>query len=199
MMPLHKRPSGSAGGVIHLDPSIGPYIKVSSSDDALKKIAAFYRQNLNIKVVGITGSVGKTSTKEMIASVVSQKYNVHKTVGNFNNEIGLPLTILGIRNEHEVAIVEMGISDFNEMHILSEIANPDIGVITNIGLCHLENLKDRDGILKAKTEMFEHMKENGVAILNGDDDKLYTKKNVRKRYCFLWFRKYKSNLCNKCG
>lgn len=166
---------------IDLEDPAGPYIKVVSCEDALKKIAAFYRQSLGIKVVGITGSVGKTSTKEMIASVVSQKYNVHKTAGNFNNEIGLPLTVFGIRAEHEVAILEMGISDFNEMHRLSTVANPDICVITNVGLCHLENLGDRDGVLKAKTECFEHMKENGLAVLNGDDDKLCTKKSVNGR------------------
>ena len=166
---------------IELENPAGPYIRVASSEEALKKIAAFYRQSLPIKVVGITGSVGKTSTKEMIASVVSQKYKVHKTAGNFNNEIGLPLTVFGIRAEHEVAILEMGISDFNEMHRLSTVANPDICVITNIGLCHLENLGTRDGILQAKTECFEHMKEGGLAILNGDDDKLSTKKNVNGR------------------
>lgn len=156
----------------------GPYILVDSCENAMKKIAAFYRRSLDIKVVGITGSVGKTSTKEMIASVLSQKYNVLKTEGNFNNEIGLPLTIFKIRDEHEVAVLEMGISDFGEMHRLAEMANPDICVITNIGLCHLENLIDRDGILKAKTECFEHMRPDGVAILNGDDDKLSTKTSV---------------------
>lgn len=161
-----------------LENPAGPYIKVDSTTEAMKKLAYFYRQSLDIKVVGITGSVGKTSTKEMIASVIAQKYKVHKTAGNFNNEIGLPLTIFGIRAEHEVAILEMGISDFNEMHRLATMANPDICVITNIGLCHLENLGDRDGVLKAKTESFEHMKENGVAVLNGDDDKLSTKKIV---------------------
>lgn len=166
---------------IELENPAGPYIRVASSEDALKKIAAFYRQSLPIKVVGITGSVGKTSTKEMIASVISQKYTVHKTAGNFNNEIGLPLTVFGIRAEHEVAILEMGISDFNEMHRLSTVANPDICVITNVGLCHLENLGTRDGILQAKTECFEHMREGGLAILNGDDDKLSTKKNVNGR------------------
>jgi len=163
---------------VELENPAGPYIRVTSSEVALKKIAAFYRQSLSIKVVGITGSVGKTSTKEMIASVVAQKYSVHKTAGNFNNEIGLPLTIFGIRREHQVAILEMGISDFNEMHRLAEVANPDVCVITNIGLCHLENLGTRDGILQAKTEMFDHMKEGGVAILNGDDDKLATKSVV---------------------
>lgn len=161
-----------------LENPAGPYIKVDSTTEALKKLAYFYRQQLDIKVVGITGSVGKTSTKEMIASVVAQKYSVHKTAGNFNNEIGLPLTIFGIRDEHEVAILEMGISDFNEMHRLATMANPDICVITNIGLCHLENLGTRDGILKAKTECFSHMKEGGIAILNGDDDKLSTQRIV---------------------
>ena len=149
-----------------------PYILVDSTKAALKKIAAFYRQSLGIPVVGITGSVGKTSTKEMIASVLKEKYNVHKTAGNFNNEIGLPLTIFDILKEHEIAVLEMGISDFGEMHRLGEIANPDICVITNIGLCHLENLGSRDGILKAKTEVFDHLRGEGIVILNGDDDKL---------------------------
>lgn len=166
---------------IELENPAGPYIRVDSSEEALKKIAAFYRQSLSIKVVGISGSVGKTSTKEMISSVISQKYKVHKTAGNFNNEIGLPLTVFGIRAEHEVAILEMGISDFNEMHRLATVANPDICVITNIGLCHLENLGTRDGILKAKTEMFDHMRKGGLAILNGDDNKLSTKTFVNGR------------------
>lgn len=156
-----------------------PYILVESCEAAMKAIAAHYRKALGIKVVGITGSVGKTSTKEMIASVLSQKYNVLKTAGNFNNEIGLPLTIFNIREEHEVAVLEMGINHFGEMHRLSKMAQPDICVITNIGLCHLENLIDRDGILKAKTEMFDFMKPNAKIILNGDDDKLITVKDVK--------------------
>ncbi len=134
---------------------------VDSTTQALKNIAAFYRNSLDIKVVGITGSVGKTSTKEMIASVLSEKYRVLKTAGNFNNEIGLPLTIFRLSEEDEVAVLEMGISDFNEMHRLGAIARPDICVITNIGLCHLENLGSRDGILKAKTEIFEHLNGTG--------------------------------------
>ena len=117
----------------------GNYIIVEDSLIALKKIAKAYREKLDIPFVGITGSVGKTSTKEMIASVLAQKYNVLKTEGNFNNEIGLPLTIMRIRDEHEVAVLEMGISDFDEMHRLAAIGNPDISVITNIGTCHLEN------------------------------------------------------------
>ena len=168
---------------VALDHPAGPYILVDSTTEAMKKIATFYRKQLDIKVVGITGSVGKTSTKEMIASVLSQKYSVLKTAGNFNNEIGLPLTIFNIRAKHQVAVLEMGISDFGEMHRLSTMSQPDICVITNIGLCHLENLGTRDGILKAKTECFEHMQPDGTVILNGDDDKLCTKKVVGAKFC----------------
>lgn len=150
----------------------GPYIQVKSCLLALKQIAAYYRSCLTIPIVGITGSVGKTSTKEMIASVLSVKYNVLKTLGNFNNEIGLPLTILRIQKEHEAAVVEMGISEFGEMRRLAKIARPDICVITNIGTCHLENLGDRDGVLRAKTEVFEHLSQGASVFLNGDDDKL---------------------------
>ena len=159
------------------DPA-GPYVLVESTTDAMKKLAAFYRKSLDIKVVGITGSVGKTSTKEMISSVLEQKYSVHKTAGNFNNEIGLPLTIFGIRESHQVAVLEMGISDFGEMHRLSTMSCPDVMVITNIGYCHLEFLGDRDGVLKAKTECFEHMMPDAVAVLNADDDKLVTVQTV---------------------
>ncbi len=149
-----------------------PYIRVKRSLQAVKDIAEFYLKGLNCKVVGITGSVGKTSTKEMIYSVLSQKYNVLKTEGNFNNELGLPLTVFKIREEHQIAVLEMGISNFGEMSRLAKIAKPDISVITNIGLCHLENLKSRDGIMQAKTEMFEFLKPGASIILNGDDDKL---------------------------
>lgn len=164
----------------------GPYIRVSSCAEAMKQIAAFYREKLDIKVVGITGSVGKTSTKEMIASVLSKRYEVLKTAGNFNNEIGLPLTIFRIRKEHQVAVLEMGISNFGEMHRLATMAKPDICVITNIGLCHLEDLGSRDGILQAKTECFEHMNTDGVAILNGDDDKLFTQKIVNGKSAIFY-------------
>ena len=149
-----------------------PYIKVESSLKAVKDIARFYREELGIPVVGITGSVGKTSTKEVIASVLSEKYRTLKTLGNFNNELGLPLTIFRLREEDEIAVLEMGISEFGEMSRLTDIAKPDTCVITNIGTCHLENLGDRDGVLKAKTEIFSGMKPGGSVVLNGDDDKL---------------------------
>ena len=150
----------------------GSYLLVEDTLQALKDIAEAYRRKLSIPVVGITGSVGKTSTKEFIAGVLSEKYNVLKTEGNYNNEIGVPLTLLRIRREHTAAVVEMGISDFGEMHRLSKMARPDICVITNIGQCHLENLKTRDGILRAKSEIFDFMAEDGHVCLYGGDDKL---------------------------
>ncbi len=150
----------------------GPYILAESSTQALRDIAEYYRKTLTIPIVGIAGSVGKTSTKEMVASVLSQKYNVLKTEGNFNNDIGMPLTILRIREEHEAAVIEMGISDFGEMHVLAQIARPDVCVMTNIGQCHLEFLHDRDGILRAKSEIFDFLGEDDAVVLNGNDDKL---------------------------
>ncbi len=157
----------------------GICLLVASTKEALKQLAALYLDELSIPVVGITGSVGKTSTKEMIASVLSQKYNVHKTAGNFNNEIGLPLTVFGLTEAHEVAVLEMGISDFGEMSRLAAVARPQVSVITNIGICHLENLGTRDGILKAKTEVFDYLREDATVVLNGDDDKLCTVAQVQ--------------------
>lgn len=151
-----------------------PYILVESTLVALKGIAAYYRSLFTIPFIGITGSVGKTSTKEFISTVLAQKYKVHKTSGNFNNELGVPITLFGLEADHEVAVIEMGISGFGEMTRLSKMVRPDISVITNIGYCHLENLGDRDGVLKAKTEMFTYLKENGAIILCHDDDKLST-------------------------
>lgn len=156
----------------------GPYIKVESTAQALKDIAEFYREQLDCKIIGITGSVGKTSTKEIIASVLEEKFHVLKTEGNYNNEIGMPLTILKIRDYHDIAVIEMGISDFEEMHRLAKVSKPDVCVITNIGTCHLENLGDRDGVFKAKTEIFDYAKENCFVVLNGDDDKLRNIKEV---------------------
>lgn len=150
------------------------YIRVESTLVALKGIAEYYRSLFTIPFIGITGSVGKTSTKEFISAVLAQKYNVHKTGGNFNNELGVPITLFGLEEEHEVAVIEMGISGFGEMTRLSKMVKPDISVITNIGYCHLENLGDRDGVLRAKTEMFRYLKKDGTIILCHDDDKLRT-------------------------
>ncbi|MCC8106342.1 MAG: UDP-N-acetylmuramoyl-tripeptide--D-alanyl-D-alanine ligase [Clostridiales bacterium] len=155
------------------------YIKVESTIRALGALAAYYLEQLAIPVVGITGSVGKTSTKEMIAAVLSQKYRTLKTAGNFNNELGLPLTIFRLRDEDEIAVLEMGINHFGEMHRLAAIAKPDTCVITNIGQCHLEFLGDRDGVLRAKTEIFDYLRQDAHIVLNGDDDKLATVREVR--------------------
>lgn len=157
----------------------GPYLLVDSTFEATKEIAEFYRQTLNCKVIGITGSVGKTSTKEFIAEVLSKRYRVHKTQGNFNNEWGVPFTIFQIKEGIDVAVIEMGINHFGEMTRLAKMARPDIVVMTNIGQSHLEHLGSRDGILKAKAEIFNYLAPNGAVILNGDDDKLSLIKNVK--------------------
>jgi len=153
-----------------------PYILVFSCAQALKDLAEHYRKGLDVKVIGITGSVGKTSTKEMLASVLEQQFSVLKTEGNYNNEIGLPLTIFNIREEHQIAVLEMGISDFGDMEQLAKMARPDICLLTNIGVAHIEQLKTRDGILKEKASMLLYMNPEGHVVLNGDDDKLVTVK-----------------------
>lgn len=149
-----------------------PYILVESTGQALLDIAKLYRDSFNMKVVGITGSVGKTSTKEMVASVLAQKYRVHKTLGNFNNEWGLPITIFAMPEDTEVAILEMGVNHFGEMRRLSSVASPDICIITNIGAAHLEFFKTREGILQEKSQMIQDMKNGGTILLNGDDELL---------------------------
>ena len=151
-----------------------PYILVDSTLNAVKDIAKAYREKFDIPVVGVSGSVGKTSTKEMLYAVLSQRFKTHKTQGNLNNELGVPLTILSMPEEAQAAVIEMGISDFGEMTRLSRVAQPTICVLTIIGCCHLENLGDRDGVMKAKTEMFKYARDGAEFILNGDDDKLST-------------------------
>ena len=155
-----------------------PYILVDSTLEAVKKIAKAYREKFDIPIIGVSGSVGKTSTKEMLYAVLSQKYDTHKTQGNLNNELGVPITLLAMPENAEAAVIEMGISDFGEMHRLSEMVQPTICVLTIIGCCHLENLGNRDGVLKAKTEMFDFADKNAEYVLNGDDDKLSTVENV---------------------
>lgn len=151
-----------------------PYILVDSTLNAVKDIAKAYREKFDIPVVGVSGSVGKTSTKEMLYAVLSQRFKTHKTQGNLNNELGVPLTILSMPEDTEAAVIEMGISSFGEMTRLSRVAQPTICVLTIIGCCHLENLGDRDGVMKAKTEMFKYARDGAEFILNGDDDKLST-------------------------
>ncbi|NLM12580.1 MAG: UDP-N-acetylmuramoyl-tripeptide--D-alanyl-D-alanine ligase [Epulopiscium sp.] len=151
-------------------------IQVENTKQALMDLATYYRSLFSIPVVAVTGSVGKTSTKDMIASVLSQHYMVLKTQGNYNNEIGVPLTIFQLNKEHEAAVIEMGMNHFGEIHNLSKIAKPNIAVITNIGVSHIENLGSQEGILQAKCEIFDYLKEDGIVVLNGDDHFLKTLK-----------------------
>lgn len=145
---------------------------VENSVKALQQIAAYKRSLYNIPVVAITGSVGKTSTKDMVASVLSQKYKVLKTQGNYNNEIGLPLTILRLKDE-EIMVLEMGMNSFGEISVLTNIAKPDVAVITNIGTAHIGMLGSRENILKAKLEILEGLNPNGTLIINYDNDLLH--------------------------
>ena len=146
-------------------------VEVDDTTKALQQIAAYKRDNINIPVIGITGSVGKTSTKDMISSVLSTKYKVCKTKGNLNNHLGVPLTILSLKDE-EVLVVEMGMNHLGEISVLSKIARPDISVITNVGTAHIGNLGSRENILKAKLEILDGM-NNGKLIINNDNDMLH--------------------------
>ena len=151
------------------------YIQVADTRLALKALASWYRDKFDLPVVQVTGSAGKTTTKEMIASVLSQRYNTLCTEGNFNNDIGAPLTLLRLMPEHQAAVIETGMNHFGEIRYLGEMVRPDIAVITNVGDAHIENLGNtRQGILRAKCEIFENLTPEGVAVLNGDDELLNT-------------------------
>ena len=150
------------------------YIKVADTRLALKDLARHYREKFTIPVVQITGSVGKTTTKDMIAAVLAQKYRVLKTAENFNNDIGTPLTLLGLDHTHEAAVIETGMNHFGEIRYLGEMVQPDIAVISNIGDAHIEFLGSREGILRAKAEILENLRPGGTVILNGDDALLNT-------------------------
>lgn len=149
-------------------------IKVKDTKKALMDLAKFYREKLGLKVVGITGSAGKTSTKDLVASVLSHKYKVFKTKGNFNNEIGLPLMILELDSTYDVAILEMGMRGLGQIKELAEIAKPNLGIITNIGISHIEILKTRENILKAKMEITSFFNKDNTLVVCGNDDFLGT-------------------------
>ena len=150
------------------------YIQVEDTRLALRALASAYREKFDIPFVQITGSVGKTTTKEMVAAVLKEKFNILKTPGNFNNDIGTPLTMFGLEPEHQAAVIETGMNHFGEIEYLGALVRPDIAVISNIGDAHIEFLGSREGILKAKCEIFEHLKPDGLAVLNGDDPLLNT-------------------------
>ena len=141
-----------------------PIIIVEDTLIALQKLAASYRSELDLRVVGITGSNGKTTTKDMVASVLSGSFRVHKTAGNLNNHIGLPLTVLELDDQIEVVVLEMGMSGFGEIELLTSIAKPDIAIITNIGDAHMLQLGSREGIARAKLEIASGLR-NGACCL----------------------------------
>lgn len=147
----------------------GPIIWVDDTLTALQQLAKAYLKHVNPKVIGVTGSNGKTTTKDMIESVLHTEFRVKKTQGNYNNEIGLPLTILQLDKDTEISILEMGMSGFHEIELLSKIAEPDIAVITNIGESHMQDLGSREGIAKAKSEITIGLKSDGTFIYDGDE------------------------------
>ena len=148
------------------------YVKVRSTQRALWELARYYRHLFPIPFVAVTGSVGKTTTKDMTAAVLGAKFCVHKTEGNFNNDIGVPLTLLKLEKRHQVCVVELGMDHAGEIDNLARLVEPDMALITNIGDAHIENLGSRENIFKAKCEIFPHLKKNGLAVLNGDDPML---------------------------
>ena len=171
--------SGAAGCLTAQTPEVllpGKfYIQVEDTRLALKALASWYRGKFDLPVVQVTGSAGKTTTKEMIACVLGRRFRTLKTQANFNNDIGTPLTLLELAPEHQAAVIETGMNHFGEIRYLGEMVRPDIAVITNVGDAHIENLGNtRQGILRAKCEIFENLAPDGVAVLNGDDPLLNT-------------------------
>ena len=164
---------GAAAALTERPDECGPRkIYVPDTRLAYLRLAGWYRRRFPVSVVGVTGSVGKTTTKEMIAAVLESKYRTLKTEGNHNNEIGLPATLLELDSSYQMAVIEMGMSHFREISRLSQCAAPNLGVITNIGVSHIENLGSREGILRAKLEILDGMERQAPLILNADNDLL---------------------------
>lgn len=152
-----------------------PFITVKDTTKSLGDVASVWRDKLNAKVIGITGSVGKTTTKEMLAAILSVKYRVNKTTSNNNNHIGVPLTLLATKAKHQIAVVEHGTNHFGEIKYSARISRPDLAVITNIGYSHIEFLKDRNGVLKEKSELLKITFKNGGKVFINNDDVLLRK------------------------
>lgn len=166
---------GAAAVMVSRDVNIDkPFVKVDDTANQMLNLAGYYRSKFNIPVVGLTGSVGKTTTKEFTSLVVSSKYNTVKTQGNLNNEIGLPQMLFQFDESTQAAVIEMGMNHFGEIHRLVTATKPTVGVITNIGVSHIENLGSREGILKAKLEILDGIEEGSPLIINADNDMLKT-------------------------
>jgi UDP-N-acetylmuramoyl-tripeptide--D-alanyl-D-alanine ligase len=179
------------------------HIYVKDTKKALGDLAHYYRQQFSIPFIAVTGSVGKTSTKDLIAAVLSAKYRVHKTEGNFNNDIGVPLTLLRLNVKDEISVIEMGMNHLGEIAYLSHMVQPDMAVITNIGVSHIENLGSQEGILKAKLEITEGLKKQGKLIVCGDDahlnkilfPKITYGKNVQNDYRVIQIENREGEVC----
>lgn len=180
--------TGAAAAVCssYIEGVSAPIIMVGDTRTALMRLATWWKKRFDIPTVGLTGSVGKTSTKDMVAAVLRTKYVTLATEGNLNNEIGLPRMCLRLTKEHGAAVFEMGMSHFGEISRLTRTAQPTVGLITNIGVSHIENLGSREGILKAKMEILEGMGPDAPLILNGDDDMLITVANQPGRKVLLY-------------
>lgn len=169
---------GAAAVMISEDVKIDkPYIKVDDTAKQMLSLAGYYRSKFDVPIVALTGSVGKTTTKEFTHLVVNSKYKAIKTLGNLNNEIGLPQMLFMLDSSTEAAVIEMGMNHFGEIHRLSTATQPTMGIITNIGVSHIENLGSREGILEAKLEILDGLKKGAPLLLNGDNDLLSTVKN----------------------
>ena len=153
-------------------------IRVKDTLEALACIAYYYKNLFDIPFIGVTGSVGKTTTKDLIAGVLSGKYNVHKNIGNFNNEVGLPITLFNLEPYHDISVLEMGMSSYGEILNLVNIVHPDIAIITNIGVSHIKYFGSKENIMKAKMEITANLKEKDYLLVNGDDEYL---KNINRK------------------
>ena len=150
------------------------YIQVEDTRTALRDLAGWYRGQFDIPVVQITGSMGKTTLKELLAEVLSQRYRTLKTPGNLNGDIGAPLTLLSLERSHQAAVIETGMDEFGQIRALGKAIRPDIAIITNISDVHLSHFGSREDILRAKAEIFENLRPGGLAVLSGDDPLLAT-------------------------
>ena len=160
-----------------------PYIRVNNTVDALQRIGAAVRRQIPIPVVAVTGSVGKTTTREMIAKALSSEKKTYQTEGNLNSQIGVPITLSRMSKKDEIAVLELGISEDGQMDVLSEMVRPDMAVVTTIGVAHIEFMKTRENIRKQKLSVVHSMKEGGTLFLNGDDELLRNAKEAEKLTC----------------
>lgn len=165
-----------------------PYIKVPDTLKAMQQVAAYYRNKMSLPIIGVTGSVGKTTTREMIAHVLRGRYKVFETIGNQNSQVGVPLTLDHLSSNDEIGVLEMGMSEPGQITILGEIIHPNMGVVTNVGVSHIEMMGSRDNICREKLDIQNGLPEDGILLLNGDNDMIRKHLSyVKKPYKFYGF------------